>query len=63
MCLAATYALLGDNANAVKQMAEFRRLSGPARTQLIRDQRLLESENAASPRLRHGMQIAFALAS
>jgi hypothetical protein len=36
MCLAAAYALLGDKTNAVKQMTEFRRPSGDARTRRSR---------------------------
>jgi hypothetical protein len=63
MCLAATYALLGDNTNAIRQVAVFKRLSGAARTQRARDQRLLESESPTNRRLLQGVQIAFALAS
>jgi tetratricopeptide (TPR) repeat protein len=61
-CLAATYALLGDRANAVAQLAEFKRLSTSAATQHSRDQKLLANEAQTSRRLLQGFRLALALA-
>jgi TolB-like protein/DNA-binding SARP family transcriptional activator/Flp pilus assembly protein TadD len=62
-CLAATYALLGDKANAIKQVAEFKRLSAQAATQRTRDQKFMASGEGTLRRLFQGLRIALALAS
>ena len=62
LCLAATYALLGDGPNAIKHVAEFKRLSPQAATQRFRDQkRLIEAQT--NRRLFQGVRLALALAS
>jgi Flp pilus assembly protein TadD len=62
-CLAATYALLGDGANAVRQVAEFKRLSALAATQHFRDQKRFAIEAQTNRRLFQGFRLALALAS
>jgi TolB-like protein len=62
MCLASTYALLGDDENAVRELAEFKRLSASAASQHSRDDRLA-SEGRTNLRLFQGLRIALALRS
>jgi TolB-like protein/DNA-binding SARP family transcriptional activator/Tfp pilus assembly protein PilF len=63
LCLAATYALLDDRANAVAQIGEFKRLSarGVAEQSRLRDQ--LGDTGKRGRRLFQGVRLALAMAS
>jgi TolB-like protein len=61
--LAATYALLGDNEGAARQLSVYRRLSARAETQRAREQQFIDNDVfAGSRRLRAGLRMVYALA-
>ena len=61
-CLSAVYALLGDDENAMRHLAEFKRLGVGATTQRAQDLRMI-ADGAGPRRLMQGLRKAYALGS